>query len=74
MIDDGNAVAQAIGFVHVMRGNQDGELAIRLDISQHLPHRDAGNRVQSGRRLIEKENLRAVHEAASNFQAAAHAS
>src|SRR5262249_501428 len=73
VVHDGDAVAKAVGFVHVMRGDQDRELAFVLDVGQHLPDGDAGDRIQAGGGLIEKEDAGAVDEAASDFQPAPHA-
>ena len=45
----------------------------RLIRSQHLPDGDARHRIEAGRRLVEKEDARLVHEAARDFDAPAHA-
>ena len=73
VIDDGDAVAQAVGFVHVVRGDQDGERAAVLDLGQHLPDGDARDGIEAGGRLVEEEDLRAVHQAARDLQTAPHA-
>src|SRR5690242_10515111 len=56
-----------------MRGDEDREPAACFDVAQHLPHRDARNRIQAGGGLIKKENPGAVHQPARNLQAAPHA-
>ncbi len=38
MIDDRDAIAEAVGFVHVMGGNEDRKLALGLDVGEHLPY------------------------------------
>src|SRR5438552_18028547 len=44
-----------------------------LDVVEHIPDGDAGDRVEAGGRLVEKKDFGAVHQAAGDFQAAAHA-
>ena len=73
MIDDGDAVAEAVGFVHVVRRDQHGEPAPVLDGGQHLPHGDARNRIEAGGRLVEEEDFRVVHQSARDLQPPPHA-
>ena len=73
VVDDGDAVAELVGLVHVMGGDQDGQVALALEAREHLPHGDARDRVEAGGRLVEKEDLRLVHQAARDFQPAPHA-
>ena len=72
MIDDGDAVAKAIGLVHVMRGDQHGELALFLDAREHFPDGDTRHGIESGGRLVEEENFGMMHESARDFETAAH--
>src|ERR1700722_14903007 len=72
MIDDGDAVAQPVGFVHIMRRDQDGQLALRLDIPKHFPHRNARHGIKPGCRLIEKKYSRMMHQTARNLQPPPH--
>ena len=44
-----------------------------LDPAQHLPHRDARDRIEPGRRLVEKEDARLVDQPARDLHAAPHA-
>ena len=41
-------------------------------VVEHLPDGDAGDRIEAGGGLVEKEDLRIVDQAAGNLQAAAH--
>ena len=41
VIDNCDAVAQAVGLVHVVRGDENRQLAMFLDVSQHFPDGDA---------------------------------
>ena len=73
MVHDCDSVAQAVGFVHVVGRNEDGELPVLFDVGQHFPHGHTGNRIEPGGRLIEKENTRAVYQSPGDLQAPAHA-
>src|SRR5579871_7029155 len=64
VIDDGDAIAEAIGFVHVMSGDEDGELAFFFDVAEHLPHCNTRYRVEARRGLVEEKDARVMHEAA----------
>ena len=55
-----------------MRGQQHGEAARFLQVVQHLPHRDARDRVEPCGRLVEKENPRIMHQAARNLKPPPH--
>ena len=57
-----------------MRCDQNRELPLLLDVGEHLPNGHARNGVQPGRRLIEKENLGAVHQAARDLKPPPHSS
>ena len=72
VVDDRDAVAQAIGFVHVVGGNQHGEIAGVLEVVEHLPHGNAGDRIEPGGGLVEKEDARIVNQAARDLKAAPH--
>src|SRR4029079_12800306 len=67
VIDDRDAIAELVRLVHVVRGQQHGQLTLRLDLLQHFPYGDAGYRVETGGGLVEKEDARLVDEAARNF-------
>jgi hypothetical protein len=61
----------AVGFVHVVRRDENREVPFGLDLAEHLPPRHVTpDRV--GGRLVEKEDARLVHEAARGFDAAPH--
>ena len=73
VIDNGDAVAELVGLFHVVGGDQHGEVARLLQVVQHLPHRDARDRIESGGGLVEKEDARIVHQAARDFEPPPHA-
>src|SRR5207245_2010537 len=74
MINNGDTIAKPVGFVHVMCGDQDRELAAFLDVVEHFPNCDARDRIKTGGGLIQKENSWTVNQAARNFQPPAHSS
>jgi hypothetical protein len=57
VIDDRDTVAQELGFVHVVRRQQDGA-AVATERPQRLPQLAARLRVQTRGRLVEKQQLR----------------
>ena len=68
------AIAQAVGFIHVMRGDQDGKVAVGLDFRQHLPNANARDWIKPGGRLVKKKDSRSVNQPASDFQPPPHSS
>jgi hypothetical protein len=73
VIDDRDAVAQLVGLVHVVRGDEDGQIALRLDPLQHRPHRGARHRIETGRWFVEEKDARLVDQPACDLDAATHA-
>ena len=54
-----------------MRG-QDDRRPCRIDVAQELPHRTANLDVDTGRRLVEDQQARLVHESTRNHQPPFH--
>ena len=73
MIDDRDAIAELVGFVHVVRRDEHGQLALRLEPLEHFPHVHARHRIETGRRFVEKEDPRLVNQASRDFDAPPHA-
>ena len=73
MIDDADAMRHAVGLVHVMRGEKDGDLLGFVDFLHMRPQLVAALRIKAQRGLVEKENLRRMQKAARNFQPPLHA-
>src|SRR6185437_103722 len=71
-VDDLDAIAQALGFVHEVRREED-RLALAQQRAQLLPHEVARLRVEAGGGLVEEEQVRIVHERAREHQPALHA-
>ena len=72
VVDDHDVVGEHVGFLEVLRGEQDGGAATheRLD---HAPELVAALGVESGGGLVEEEHGRAVHERGGEVEATAHA-
>ena len=70
VVDDGEAVAEALGFVHVMRGEKHGAAAA-LELADDLPQLAAALGIETGGRLVEEENARIGDERRGDGQALA---
>ena len=74
MVDDGDPLGHAVGFIHVMGGEKHRDLLGFIEMFHVGPELVAGLRVETEGRLIEKKNLRRMQKSARDFQAALHAS
>ena len=72
MIDDGDGIAEALGFFHVVGGVYDGS-AFGAQFLDHLENAVAGLRIDAHGRLVEQHDARAVHQAGSHIEPAPHA-
>ena len=72
-VDDRDAVAQTVGLVHVMRGEKQRAALLSAQMRDHLPHRNTRDRVEAGGGLVQKQELRVVHQAARDLQPSPHA-
>src|SRR5262245_14601782 len=68
MIDDGDAVAQNLGFIHVVRREHD-RASHRLELGDQLPELPPRLRIESGGWLVEKEQVRLAHNRARQREA-----
>ncbi len=68
MIDDGHAVAEAFGLVHVVGGQQDGA-ALLPERPDDVPQLTARLRVEARRRLVEEQHLGIADERARDGEA-----
>ena len=55
MIHDGDAVAEALSFVHVVRGENNCAPSLS-ELVDEVPEMASGLRIEAGCRLVEKEN------------------
>jgi hypothetical protein len=72
VVHDREAVAQALGLFHEVRGEHE-RLAFLRQAAQPLPDQVARLRVEAGGRLVHENELRVVHQRARQRQAALHA-
>ena len=70
-LNESDAIA-AVGFVHVRRGDDDGQ-AGGLQAAEQIPELTPRHRIDASRRLVEQEDIRAVHERAAERQLLLHA-
>src|SRR4029077_10174744 len=68
VIDDGEAVAEAFGLVHVVRGEQDGPTAL-LEDADDVPELAAPLGIEFGGRLVEKKDARITDQSSGDGQA-----
>jgi len=68
VVDDGDAVAEPGGFLHVVGGEEDRATA-GLELLDDLPGLAAGLRVQAGGRLIKEEQFRVADQGAGEREA-----
>ena len=68
MIDNRDTVAQSLCFLHVVRGEDDCS-AIRAKTRDEIPELSSRLRIETRRRLIEKEKLRISDQRARNGEA-----
>ena len=71
-VHDHQPVAQLLGLVHVVRG-QDQRHALLLEPEQPVPHHVPGLRIQAGRRLVQEQDLGLVDQRPGDGEAALHA-
>src|SRR5580693_729218 len=72
MIDDGEALAEGVGFFHVVRGEQNG-FAAAIVFANDLPQQQAGLRIKTSAWFIEEKHLRIVHHGAGDRKTLHHA-
>ncbi len=72
VVDDTDAVGHLLGFLDVMRGEDDSDAGVAQP-AHDLPHRLAQFDVDARRRLIEKQDLRLVRQSFRDHHAALHA-
>ena len=73
MIDERDAIAELVDFVHVMRGDDHGPLKPVPEIEDAIPHRFASRRIKPHCRLIEKQHRGPVQQTLRNLETSNHA-
>ena len=72
VVDDRDPAGELVGLVQVLRGQQHGR-AVRDHRPDDLPHLVAAARVQTGRRLVEEQQVGGVEDARRDVDAPPHA-
>ena len=72
VVDDGDAVA-VLRLVHVVRGEENGDVLALLEVVDVLPDGRPGLRVESHGRLVEEQHAGRVQQSAGDLQPALHA-
>src|SRR5579863_3451243 len=68
VVHDGDALAEALGFVHVVRSEKNGA-AGRFEMLDQIPKLAAGLRVEAGGGFIEKQKIGIANEGAGKSEA-----
>src|SRR5580704_3001347 len=68
VVHDGDALAEALGFVHIMRGEKDGA-AGGFELLDQIPKLAAGLRVEAGSGFIEKQKIGIANQGAGESEA-----
>jgi signal transduction histidine kinase/CheY-like chemotaxis protein len=71
--DDSDPVRENIRFFEVLRGEKDRH-AVVAEARHSIPHRLAGNGIETGRRLVEVDHAGSTHQGQRQVEAPAHAS
>ena len=72
LVQDGDPIGELLGLVQVLGGEEHGRPAVG-QVLDHLPHLYAGRGVQTGGRLVEKDDRWLTDEAHGDVEAPAHA-
>ena len=72
VVDDRESVAQLVGLLEVLRGEEDGGASL-VDAPHLVPDRQPARRVEPGGRLVEEQHLGLVHERRREVEPAFHA-
>ena len=72
VVDDPDAVGEDVGLLEVLRGQEDGHALVLREPAHLLPERGAALDVEAGRRLVEEEDARVVHEREREVEPALH--
>ena len=72
VVDDPDALRDAVRFVHVVRGEEHGDALGLIEVLDVRPQLVAALRVEAERRLVEEQDLRRVQKAAGNLEPPLH--
>src|SRR2546430_12639494 len=69
-VDDRDAIAEPLGLLEVVSGQQDGQLAAAAEAGDHLEKLGPNARIEANRRLVEKKHARVRDEGAGDLEPA----
>ena len=72
MVHDRDPLAELVGLLHVVRGEQD-RLALAVQLAEQVPQREPALRVQPGGGLVEEQHARAVEDGPGHHEPLGHA-
>ena len=72
MVHDRDPVAEPVGLLHVVRGEQD-RLARAVQLAEQVPQREPALRVEARGRLVQEQHRRAVEDGPGHHQPLGHA-
>jgi hypothetical protein len=72
VVDDREAVAQRVGLLEVVGGEEDRRPQL-AELPDLLPHARPRLGIEAGRRLVEEQDLRPVDDPEADVEPAAHA-
>ena len=73
LVDDPDPVGEDVGLLEVLRREEDRDAVLAPEQRNLFPERRPALRVEAGRRLVEEEDPRAVHERQREIEATLHA-
>ncbi len=72
LIDDGDAIAELVGLLHVVRGEED-RLPVDVQLAEDLPQRDPALGIEASSGFIEEQHRRSVHHRSRHHEPLGHA-
>ena len=72
-VDDADPVGQHVGFLEVLRGEEDRHAQLGVEPAYLFPHLDPADRIEARGRLVEEEHLGVVHQRRGQVESALHA-
>jgi hypothetical protein len=73
VVDDADAVGELVGFLEVLRGEEDRHAELVVEPPHLLPHAGAADGIESGGGLVEEQDVGVVHERGGEVEPPAHA-
>ena len=71
-VDDADAVGELVGLLEVLRREEDRHAQFRVQAPNLVPHARPTQRIESGRRLVEEQDLRVVDERGGEVEPPLH--